>query len=641
MTVRLSNWMPSLDLPTGSAAPSSPPAREPGRGQVRALTGNDAVAMAFKQVDPHLTAAYPITPQSELMHKFAEYVAQGQVRTDLITVESEHSAMSVVLAAAAAGCRTFTATSAVGLSYMMEVYQNAGALRLPIVMSLVNRHAGGLLNIHNDHSDAMLARNAAWIQMHAENAQEAYDNVLQAFRIAEDDRVRLPVTVCHDGFVVSHTVERLLTVSDAEARTFVGEFIPPVDLLDVDNPQAIGPLVMPDLASNLYAQIAEAMRWAPGVIEEIGQEYGLLTGRPYGLLESYRMDDAEVAVVAMGSVCGTVRAVVDLLRSRGVRAGLVKLRVFRPFPAEALARALQGSNLSAIAVLDRTPELGSGGPLFAETTAALAVRVAATGGRMPILTNVILGVGGRDVTLAEINGVYRHLVELAARGTHPGGDAVFFMDVGDRGEKDLVLRNGEVDDTASKPARNLLLIARGGQGARTSSYLLAEMVIELGKYAQASPAYGPERTGAPVRAFARVSDAPIDDRQQVYSADVVVVFDETLLDEFRADLERLSSDGVLMVNTRRSPLELREELSISAGRIYTVDATGIAMAELGANRPNTALLAALIKTLGLGDLALLKRAFSAKMKRLSEKTLAGNLRAMDRAAAECRMVNCE
>lgn len=634
MTVRLTSWMPSTDLPTGSAPVAAPPARVPGRGDVRALTGNDAVAMAFKQVDPHLTAAYPITPQSELMHKFAEYVAQGQVRTDLINVESEHSAMSAVLAAAAAGCRAFTATSAVGLAYMMEAYQNAGALRLPIVLSLVNRHAGGLLNIHNDHSDAMLARSAAWIQIHAENAQEAYDNALQAFRIAEDDRVRLPVTVCHDGFIVSHTVERLLTVSDAEAKTFVGEFIPAVDLLDMDNPHAIGPVVMPDLASNLYAQIAEAMRWAPGVIEEIGQEYGLLTGRPYGLVESYRMDDAEVAVLAMGSVSGTVRAVVDLLRSQGVRAGMVKLRVFRPFPAQALARALHGSNLAAVAVLDRTPELGSGGPLFAEVTAALALHSGAAGGPMPIMTNVILGVGGRDVTLAEINGVYRHLLDLAATGAQPAGDPVYFMDVAGHGDKTLVTPDGhEAAVTAPRGPRRLLLIARGGQGARTASYLLAEMMIELGQYAQASPAYGPERTGAPVRAFVKISDQPIDDRQGVYAADLIVVFDDGLLVEFQSDLERLSPDGVLIVNTRHAPRQLREKLQIAA-RVYTVDATGIALAEFGANRPNTALLAALIKTSGLGELDRLKRAFSGRMKRLGEKTLAGNLRAMDRAVKE-------
>lgn len=637
MSVRLTNLMPCSRLPAGVGQAEGPPPRTAGRGLVRALTGNDAVALAFKQVDPHLTAAYPITPQTELMHKFAEYVAEGEVRTEYINVESEHSAMSVVLAASAAGCRTFTATSALGLAYMLEAYQNAGALRLPIVLSLVDRHAGGLLNIHNDHGDAMLARNAAWIQMHAENAQEAYDNVLQAFRIAEDDRVRLPVTVCHDGFIVSHTMERLLTLADSEAKAFVGEFIPAVDLLDVENPKALGPLVLPDFASNLYAQISQAMRWAPAVIEEIGQEYGLLSGRPGGLIETYRMENAEVAVVAMGSICGTVRATVDLLRSRGVRAGMVKVRVFRPFPAEVVARALGG--VQAFAVLDKTPELGSGGPLFHETTAAMAVHARAYGTSLPTMVNIILGVGGRDVTLADVNGVFDRLVKLAADGTKAGVDPVLFMDVGDEGPKLLESEPDALWAAANGSNRQIMFLARGGQGARTSCHLVAETMIELGQYAQAFPSHGPERTGGPVRAFAKLSRSPIDDRQQVYLADVAVVMDATLLEMLPEDLERLSLNGLLIVNTRRSPRELREQLMITGRHIYTVDATGIAISEFGADRPNTAMLAAMIKVLGIGDVGRLMEAFKRKMKRLSEKVLQGNFRAMERAAAEIRGEN--
>lgn len=638
MTVRLNSLMPASELPSGSAAPSPSPVQERGRGIVQALTGNDAVALAFRQVDPHLTAAYPIAPQSELMHKFAEYVATGEVRTELITVESEHSAMSAVLAASAAGCRTFTATSAVGLAHMMEVYQNVGALRLPVVLSLVNRHAAGLLNIHNDHSDAMLARNAAWIQLHAENAQEAYDNVFQAFRMAEDDRVRLPVTICHDGFVVSHTMERLLTLTDAEARSFVGEFIPPVDLLDVDNPHAVGAVVLPDLTPNLYAQIAEAMRWAPSVIEEIGQEYALLTGRRYGLIDAYRMDDAEVAVVAMGSVCGTLRAVVDRLRSRGVRAGFVKVRVFRPFPADALAGVLRGRELRAVAVLDKTPDLGSGGPLFVETTAALALHARAHAEPTPLLSNVIAGIGGRDVTLADITGIYQRLLALSAGGVQPGPDPVLFLDVGNRGVKVIASDDGQ-PGSAQPAVRNIVLMARGGQGARTSSYLIAEAMVDAGSFAQASPAFGPERTGAPVRVFAKISDGPIDDRQQIYAADVAVVFDESLLEVFRADLEHLAEDGTLIVNSRRDPAEMRKQLGLTGRRIYTIDATGIASSEIGADRPNTVLLAALGQVLQLGHVDRIKQAFRTKMKRLSEKAVQGNFRAMDRAADELRGEN--
>lgn len=634
MTVRLRTCAACEEMPTGTGPASPPPPREPGRGQVRALTGNDAVAWAVRQVDPHVAAVYPITPQTELMHRLAEYVDRGELRTQLVAVESEHSAMSTVLGAAAAGCRTYTATSSIGLAHMLEVYQNAAALRLPIVLSLVNRHAGGMLNIHNDHSDAMLARNAAWIQLHAENAQEAYDNTLQAWRIAEDDRVRLPVTVCHDGFVVSHTVERLMTLTDEEAANFVGAFVPPVDLLDVDNPRAMGPLVLPDHTAGLYAQISEAMRWAPAVIEEIGQEYAVVSGRKHGLLEAYRMEDAEVAVLAMGSVCGTVRAVVDALRLNGVRAGMIKLRVFRPFPAEALASVLGRPGLAAAAVLDKSPELGSGGPLFTETAAALAAGVRPDGPSLPVLVDVILGVGGGDVTLADINGVYRKLLDLAASGARPSGEPVLFMEPNAESVEPLRGPFGRSDRAETGAVRTIVLIARGGQGARTSSYLIAELMVEAGRYAQASPAYGPERTGAPVRAFVKISDRPIDDRQRVYAADVAVVYDETLLDEFPQDVRRLAADGVLIVNTRRTPRELREQLGLQGGRIHTLDATGIAVAEFGANRPNTAMLAAMLRVMGLDRLDALERAFASRMGRLSEKMIAGNVRAMERAIRE-------
>ncbi|MBI4581077.1 MAG: 2-oxoacid:acceptor oxidoreductase family protein, partial [Planctomycetes bacterium] len=476
---------------------------------------------------------------------------------------------------------------------------------------------------------------AAWIQMHAETCQEAYDNAIQAFRIAEDDRVRLPVTVCHDGFVVSHTMERVLALGDEEVRGFVGEFVPPVDLLDTRNPQAVGPLVMPDLAPNLYAQIAEAMRRAAAVIEEIGQEYGRLTGRAYGLFEAYRLDDAQVALVAMGSVGGTARAVVDLLRSRGVRAGLLKLRVFRPFPAEALARALSGSFLRAVAVADKAVELGSGGPLFSEVTAALALRARSTGRGLPILINAILGVGGRDITMADINAVFRRLTELAGNGIQPNGDPVYFVDLGGCGGKTLETRNGHRGGADRGPSlRRIVLVARGGQGARTASQFLAQLAIESGQYAQALPTYGPQRTGAPIKAFAKLSDRPIDDRQQIYAPDVVVVFDETLLETCADDLRDLADDGVLLVNTRRTPADIREMTGLVGRRIHTLDATGIAVSEFGANLPNMAMLAAMVRILGVGELSRLKEAFQAKMARLSDKMMQGNLRAMDRAEHE-------
>ncbi len=634
MSVRLNNLMPEAELPTGSAPCSAAVPRSMGRGQVRAMTGNEAVALAFKQVDPHVTAAYPITPQTELMHRIAEYIARGEMRTELINTESEHSAMSAVLAASAAGCRTFTATSANGLAYMMEVYHNTGALRLPVVLSLVNRHVGGLLNIHNDHTDAMLARNAAWIQLHAETGQEAYDNALQAFRIAEDERLRLPVTTCHDGFVVSHTMERLLVLTDQAARDFVGDFVPATDLLDTAHPHAVGAMVLPEHTMNLYAQIAEAMRWAPQVIEETGLEFGRLSGRTYGLFEAYRLEDAEVAIVAMGSVCGTVRAVVDLLRARGVRAGLLKLRVFRPFPAEALARALSSPQLQAIGVLDKTTELGSGGPLFAETAAALAVRNG-RGGRLPILANAMVGIGGRDIALTDINAVFRRLLDLAAKPPTPEADPVFFVDAGGDGPKVLRADNG--DDGAA--VRNVVFMARAGQGARAASHFLAQLMIESGTYAQALPTYGPQRAGAPIKAFAKISAAPIDDRQQIYAADMAVVFDESLLALNRPDLEQLAEHGLLIVNTRRSPQEIREETGLAGRRIGTVDATAIILEEIGTGPANAPMLAAVLRALGVQDLGPLKTAFCSHMARLSEKHLQGNCRAMDRAVEKIRFTD--
>jgi pyruvate ferredoxin oxidoreductase alpha subunit len=636
MSLKLKTWMPVRKLPAGRGQPVMPGDRNEGRGKVHAMTGNDAAAYALMQVDPHVAAAYPITPQTELMHKFAEYVAQGKVRTNLVTVESEHSAMTATVSASAAGCRAFTATCANGLAYMMEVYNNAGALRLPIVLLLVNRHVGGLLNIHNDHSDAMLCRNAAWLQLHAENAQEVYDLTLQAFRVAEDARVRLPVTVCYDGFIVSHTVEKLLTLEDAEVKDFVGEYAPLVDLLDTDNPRAVGPLVLPDTTMTFYAQVAEAMRWAPGVFAEVAQEYARLTGRQYHAIKTYRTEDAEVAVLAMGSVCGTTRAVVDALRSEGVKAGLVKLRMFRPFPVEALAQAICTPSLKALCVLDKAVELGSGGPLFAETAAALALHARSNSGQMPILTNAILGIGGRDVTLADINGIYTNLLYLAAANRQPGMDPVHFIDVGDEGEDIFDLPASKLGKARAASTTSIVMMARGGQGAKTASYLLAQLMIDVGKYAQGFPTYGPERTGAPIKAFAKISDHPIDDRQQIYAPDVVAVFDETLLEAFDKDIHNLSASGVLLVNSQANPAEIREKTGLKGRRVYTVDATGIALAEFGANRPNTAMMAAMLGILKLCAIEKFKEAFASKMKRLSEKMLQGNLKAIDRAVAEVK-----
>ncbi len=368
-----------------------------------ALTGNEAVAEALRQVNPDVAAVFPITPQTELMHKFAEFVNDGKVDTELVTVESEHSAMSAAVGASAAGVRAVTATSANGLALMWEVLYIAAGLRLPIVMPVVNRALSGPLNIHCDHSDSMGARDAGWIQLFSENTQEAYDNTLQAFRIAEHRDVLLPTMVTLDGFIISHTTEVLEILDDATAKKFVGEYEPLFTLLDPEHPVTMGPIDLQDYYFEHKRQQVEGMYNAPRVIEEVAKEYYELTGREYGFFENYRMEDAEAAIVVMGSGAGTSKEVVDHLRDRGIKAGLVKLRVFRPFPNEQLAQAL--SHLKSIAVLDRAISFGSqGGPVYVEVKSAMY------GKNIPIY-NYIYGLGGRDLTPSMVESAYKDLFE--------------------------------------------------------------------------------------------------------------------------------------------------------------------------------------------------------------------------------------
>jgi pyruvate ferredoxin oxidoreductase alpha subunit len=369
----------------------------------KALTGNEAVAEAFRQVNPDVAAVYPITPQTELMHKFAEYVNDGAVDTELIYVESEHSAMSASVGAAAGGVRAITATSANGLALMWEILYIASGMRLPIVMAVVNRALSGPLNIHCDHSDTMGARDAGWIQLFSENTQEAYDNALQAFRIAEHRDVLLPTMITLDGFIISHTTEVLEILDRETARKFVGEYESLFSLLNPEQPMTMGSLDLQDYYFEHKRQQVEGMYNAPRVIEEVAQEYRELTGREYGFFESYQLEDAETAIVVMGSAAGTTKETVDSLRDRGVKAGMIKLRVFRPFPHEQLAAAL--SHLNAIAVLDRSVSFGGqGGPLYME------LRSAMYGKSIPIY-NYIYGLGGRDLFPNQIESAYNDLFE--------------------------------------------------------------------------------------------------------------------------------------------------------------------------------------------------------------------------------------
>jgi len=374
------------------------------------LTGNDAAAEALRQINPDVVSAYPITPQTELMHKFAQFHADGLVDTEMVLVESEHSAMSAAVGSSAAGARTCTATSSQGLALMIEICYIASAYRLPIVMPLINRALSGPINIHCDHSDAMLARDSGWIQLWSENAQEAYDNTLQAMRIAEHPDVLTPTIVNLDGFILSHTAETLDILDDEPARAFIGTYEPERYLLDTDNPYSIGALFLPDNYYEARRQQAEAIEASVPVVEAISKEYGELSGRSYGLMEPYQLDDAELVVIAVGSTCGTAKVAVDELREEGVKAGLLKLRLYRPFPGPQIIQAIQGAK--AVAVMDRALSYGlNGGPIFHEIR-SFAYR------KLDVpFASYIYGLGGRDIVVDEIKSIYTDLQDVLEKGT--------------------------------------------------------------------------------------------------------------------------------------------------------------------------------------------------------------------------------
>ena len=374
------------------------------------LSGNEAIATAMKQINPDVVAAFPITPSTEIPQYFSTFVANGKVDTEFVAVESEHSAMSACVGAQAAGARAMTATSANGLSLMWEMIYIASSLRLPIVLSLVNRAVSGPLNIHNDHSDAMGVRDAGWIMLFSENCQEAYDNTIMANRIAEHESVQLPLMVCQDGFITSHSIENIELIEDDKVKEFVGKYEPKHYLLNKKEPIAVGPL---DLQAYLFEhkfQQAEAMRNAKQVILDVSKDFEKMTGRSYSLFEEYKLDDAEVAIVCMNSTAGTTKFVVDSLREKGIKAGLLKIRVYRPFPGEEVAKAL--SHVKAVAVLDKSDSLNAaGGALFEDVVSSLYVNKVS----IPVV-NYIYGIGGRDTKADDIESVYTDLLEIKENG---------------------------------------------------------------------------------------------------------------------------------------------------------------------------------------------------------------------------------
>ncbi|MDP2808501.1 MAG: transketolase C-terminal domain-containing protein [bacterium] len=370
---------------------------------ILAKTGNEAMAYAMKQINPDVVAAYPITPATEIVQIFSQYVADGEVKTEFVAVESEHSAMSACIGSCAAGARTMTGTSSQGLALMYEMIYIAAGLRLPIVMADVNRALAAPINIHCDHSDTMGCRDAGWIHIFSENAQEAYDSMIQAVRIAEHHDVRLPVMVTTDGFIISHGMERIDTLPDSEVQSFIGKYDPLMHLLDVKKPFTMGAINLTDYYFEHRRAMVDAQNNALKVIKEVGSEFGKKFDTNYGLIEKYQLDDAEVAIVALGSTCGTAKVVIDKLRKQGVKAGLLKIRVFRPFPVEEIVKALE--NIQTVAVLDRSDSIGSfGGPVFTEIRSALYGSA-----KKPQIAGVIYGLGGREIDMEQIEGLFLDL----------------------------------------------------------------------------------------------------------------------------------------------------------------------------------------------------------------------------------------
>lgn len=374
------------------------------------MSGNEALAEAIRQINPDVMPAFPITPSTEIPQFVSTMVANGQIDTEFIPVESEHSSMSAAIGASAAGARTLTATSSAGLAYMWEVVYVAASSRLPIVMDVVNRGLTGPLNINAEHSDSMGARDSGWIQIYAENNQEAYDNMLQAYRIAEHPDVHLPVMICQDGFITSHAVESISLLEDEPVKKFVGTYEPEHYLLKENEPMAVGPYAVSNYCMEAKKAQAEAMIRSKQVILDVAKKFEAMSGRSYGFYEGYQLEDADYVVVAIGSVCGTAKDAIDQLRAKGMKAGLMKVRVFRPFPGEEFAEALR--NCKAVAIMDRAESYsGQGGPLGAELMAAMyRAKVTAEA------VNIMYGLSGRDVRVEDIEKVFADLQDMAENG---------------------------------------------------------------------------------------------------------------------------------------------------------------------------------------------------------------------------------
>ncbi len=390
--------------------------------EIIGMNGDEAVAFAVKQCDVDVVAAYPITPQTIIVEKFSEYVANGEVQTEFVCTESEHSAMTACLAAGATGARTFTASASAGLALMHEMLFVTSGSRVPVVMAVANRALSAPLNIHGDHSDAMAERDSGWIQIYAENAQEAYDSIIQAFKIGEDLGVSLPVIIGLDGFTISHTLERVDVLPEDVVKAYVGDRKFPLVVthegktvpfkLDTANPMTMGPNALQNYYFEFKRQQEEGIKNAYYKIQEVNREYAKISGRSYGngLIDAYKLEDAEIAVVVIGSTSGTIKVIVDQLRQEGIKAGVLRIRTFRPFPAEDIRNALK--NIKAIAVMDKSMSPGGlGAAVYTEVRNALY-----DAKQHPVIVNYIYGLGGRDSSPRDLRKIYEDLIRISKTG---------------------------------------------------------------------------------------------------------------------------------------------------------------------------------------------------------------------------------
>lgn len=377
-------------------------------GRDIAINGDGAVALAWKQLNPDVCAAYPITPQTIIVEDFAKYVANGEVDTEFVDVESEHSALTLCTTSSAAGARTFTATASQGLAYMWEMLPITSAMRVPVMMAVANRTVSGPININNDHGDVMSARDTGWLSLFSENVQEAYDMSIIGLKIAENPEVQLPVLVNLDGFILTHAIERMTPLETQAVREYIGPFKPMHPLLDTDHPVTHNLMDGPLFYFPHKYQMVIAMRNAIGVAKDAMAEFKDISGREYHLVEEYKCDDAEYVAFVLGSSFGTMKEAVDRLRSEGMKVGVAMPRVYRPWPAEDIAKLVKGKK--GILVMDRHLSIGAYGPMYPEICAAAALN-----DKMPKMYNFIYGLGGADTMVSDFMNVYKQVESGTAK----------------------------------------------------------------------------------------------------------------------------------------------------------------------------------------------------------------------------------